>query len=203
MRGVLRVLVTLIVIVVVAAAGLILWLWIAEYRPADEETVAATAGVKHDVVQVGETYHIVTLNVGYGGLGRDRDFFMDGGEDVMPESKDEVEQNLSGILSALYSQKADLVLLQEVDLSSKRSFHINEAEYFRAGLSMGKAFAYNFKVPFVPISHSVHREGGKRTAFAFKPEGGGGLARLAAQYPQLAHPAGQSQAGAACGTPAD
>ena len=150
MRGVLRVLVTLIVIVVVAAAGLIVWLWIAEYRPAGEETVAATAGVKHDVVQAGETYHIVTMNVGYGGLGRNRDFFMDGGEDVMPESKGEVEQNLSGILSALHSQKADLVLLQEVDLSSKRSFHINEAEVFRAGLSMGKAFAYNFKAPFVP-----------------------------------------------------
>jgi endonuclease/exonuclease/phosphatase family metal-dependent hydrolase len=112
--------------------------------------VAATSGVKHEVVQIGETYHMVTFNVGYGGLGRGSDFFMDGGKGVLPESKDEVEGNLAGILSALYGQKADLVLLQEVDLNSKRSFHINEAEYFRAGLSMGKAFAYNFKVPFVP-----------------------------------------------------
>ena len=62
-------------ILVVALVG---WLWIAEYRPADEETVAATAGVKHDVVQVGETYHIVTLNIGYGGL----DHVLSTGEDV-------------------------------------------------------------------------------------------------------------------------
>ncbi len=150
MRGFLRVLTTLIAVVLAAAAALVLWLWIAEYRPADVETVAATAGVKHALVQVGETYHLATFNIGYGGLGRDRDFFMDGGKDVMPESRGEVEGNLSGILSALYSQKADLVFLQEVDLNSKRSFYVDEMEYFRAGLSMGKAFAYNFKVPFVP-----------------------------------------------------
>ncbi|MFH1512986.1 MAG: endonuclease/exonuclease/phosphatase family protein [Bacillota bacterium] len=151
MRGFLRVLFTLIVIVVVAALLLVAWLWIAEYRPADVETVAATAGVKHDLVQVGETYHIVTLNIGYGGLDRERDFFMDGGKESLPESREEVEQNLSGLLSALYSQKADLVLLQEVDINSRRSFAIDQAEHFTRGLSMGKAFAYNFKVPFVPF----------------------------------------------------
>jgi endonuclease/exonuclease/phosphatase family metal-dependent hydrolase len=151
MRGLLRVLGTLIVIVLVAAAALIAWLWIAEYRPADVETVAATTGVRHDSVKIGTTYHIVTFNIGYGGLDRNRDFFMDGGKEVMPENKEEVEDNLSGILSALYGQKADLVFLQEVDLNSRRSFHIDEAEYFTRGLSMGRAFAYNFKVPFVPF----------------------------------------------------
>jgi len=150
MRGFFRVLITLIVIVVIAAVALILWLWIAEYRPADVETVSATSGVKHDLVEIGTTYHVVTFNIGYGGLDRDRNFFMDGGQEVMPESQAEVEDNLSGILSALFSQQADLVLLQEVDVNSKRSYHIDEAEYFRAGLSMGKAFTYNFKVPFVP-----------------------------------------------------
>jgi endonuclease/exonuclease/phosphatase family metal-dependent hydrolase len=136
---------------VVAAVALISWLWIAEYRPADVEAVAAIAGVKHDFAEIGKTYHLVTLNIGYGGLGRDRDFFMDGGQEVMPESLEEVEDNLSGILSALYSQKADLVLLQEVDMNSRRSFYTDQAAYFQRGLSMGKAFAYNFKVPFVPF----------------------------------------------------
>ncbi len=151
MRSVFRVLITLIVLVVVAAAALVLWLWIAEYRPAETEIVTATSGVQHDFVEIGKTYHVVTLNIGYGGLGRDRNFFMDGGDEVMPESQDEVQGNLAGMLSVLYGQQADLVLLQEVDIRSRRSFSINEAEFFRAGLSMGKAFAYNFKVPFVPF----------------------------------------------------
>ncbi|MBN1776484.1 MAG: endonuclease/exonuclease/phosphatase family protein [Clostridiales bacterium] len=151
MRGFFRVLLTLLIIIVVAAAALVAWLWIAEYRPADVEVVTATAGVRHDFVQTGKTYHIVTLNTGYGGLDRDRDFFMDGGSEVMPESRDEVEENLAGMLSALYGQQADLVLLQEVDVNSKRSYHIDQADYYTRGLSMGRAFAYNFKVPFVPF----------------------------------------------------
>lgn len=151
MRGLFRVLFTLLIIIVILVAALIAWLWIAEYRPAAEETVTATAGLKHDFAQVGTTYHIVTLNVGYGGLDRTQDFFMDGGKGVKPGSRAQVEENLAGMLSALFSQKADLVLLQEVDVNSNRSYAIDEAEYFTRGLSMGKAFAYNFKVPFVPF----------------------------------------------------
>ena len=151
MRGLLRVLLTLLIVIVVLVIALLSWLWIAEYRPADEEIVTATAGLRHDFVQVGEMYHLVTLNTGYGGLDRSQDFFMDGGSGVMPDSKAVVEENLSGMLTALYSQKADLVLLQEVDLSSRRSYYIDEAEFFTRGLSMGRAFAYNFKVPFVPF----------------------------------------------------
>ena len=151
MRGFLRVLLTLIGLVIILALALVAWLWIAEYRPADTEIVPATSGVTHDFVQVGETYHVVTLNIGYAGLGRDRDFILDGGKESIPKSKEEVEQNLSKLLGALYSQKADLVLLQEVDVNSRRSFSINELAYFTRGLSMGKAFAYNFKVPFVPF----------------------------------------------------
>ena len=151
MRGFFRLILTLLIIIIVAAVALVAWLWIAEYRPADTETVTATAGVKHDFVQIGETYQIVTLNVGYGGLDRDTDFFMDGGEAVLPESQDKVEENIAGILSALYNQQADLVLLQEVDISSKRSYYIDQADTITRGLSMGRAFAYNFKVPFVPF----------------------------------------------------
>jgi len=144
------VLITLVVIVVTAAAAMLVWLWITEYRPADVETVTATSGVKHNLVKVGTTYHIITLNTGYGGLGRDSDCFMDGGQEVLPGSEAVVKDNLSGLLGALFNRQPDLVLLQEVDVSSKRSYYIDEVEHFRAGLSMGKAFAYNFKVKFVP-----------------------------------------------------
>ena len=150
MRGFLRLLGTLVAVVLAAAAALLIWLWVAEYRPDDVETVTAASGVKHDLVQVAKTYHVVTFNIGYGGLDRNRNFFMDGGREVMPESKAEVEENLAGVSSALFNQHADLVLLQEVDINSKRSYFIDEAEILRAGLSMGKAFAYNFKVPFIP-----------------------------------------------------
>ncbi len=151
MRGLFRVLITLLLIIVLLVVGLLSWLWIAEYRPANTQTVAATTGVRHDFVEVGKTYQIITLNIGYGGLDRDQDFFMDGGDGVHPESKAVVETNLQSLLGALYNQQPDLALLQEVDTSSTRSYGIDQAEYFTRGLSMGRAFAYNFKVPFVPF----------------------------------------------------
>jgi endonuclease/exonuclease/phosphatase family metal-dependent hydrolase len=150
MRIFLKVLGVLLLAVVVVAVGMLVWLTVAEYRPADVETLSVSAGARHDTAQTGQMYKIVTLNVGYGGLGRDEDFFMDGGTGVNPKSEDEVEENLSGLLSALSLQDADLCFLQETDIDSRRSFHINESEYFSRGLSMGVTFAYNFHCPFIP-----------------------------------------------------
>lgn len=151
LRGLLRFLILLVTLVIVAAAALVAWLTIAEYRPADVETLSVTAGPRYDMAQIGTRYKIVTLNVGYGGLGREEDSFMDGGTGVMPKSKTEVEDNLSALLSVLSAQNADLCILQETDISSKRSYYIDEVEYFSSGLTMGSAFAYNFKCAYVPF----------------------------------------------------
>ena len=78
---------------------------------------------------------------------------MDGGKMTRPESLADVEKNAKGILSALNLRKADIYLLQEVDLNSYRSHGMNQGEYFRRGLgyAFSTAFAYNYKCPFVPI----------------------------------------------------
>lgn len=151
LRGVIKILLILLAVVVVAVLGLLAWLSISEYRPADVEALAVAAGVRHDTAETGKMYKLVTLNVGYGGLGRDEDCFMDGGKGVLPKSQSEVESNLSGLLSALSLQNADICFLQETDLASKRSYQINEMEYFSHGLSMGSAFAYNYRCAFVPF----------------------------------------------------
>ncbi|NLI22379.1 MAG: endonuclease [Clostridiales bacterium] len=151
LRGLLKVLGILILTVIVAAAGLIAWLSATEYMPADVETLTVYAGARHDTAQVGRRYTLASLNIGYGGLGRDEDFFMDGGKNVLPKDKAEVEDNLSGLVSALSLQDADICFLQETDTDSRRSFQINESAYFARGLAMGSAFAYNYRCPFVPI----------------------------------------------------
>ncbi len=151
LRGVLKTLLILLAAVVIAALGVVVWLTIAEYRPDDVESVAVTAGARHDAAQIGARYKIVTLNVGYGGLGRDEDCFMDGGTGVLPQSKTEVEGNLSGLLSALSLEDADICFLQETDISSKRSFYIDEVDYLSRGLSMGDAYATNFRCAYVPF----------------------------------------------------
>lgn len=144
-------LLTLVVVAIIAVIAVLLWLTMTEYKPADVETLTVNVGARHEEAQTGTRYKLVTLNTGYGGLGRDEDFFMDGGKNVQPGSQAEVEENLSGLLSALSLQDADIYFLQETDTNSKRSYYMDESEYFARGLSMGSAFAYNYRSEFVPF----------------------------------------------------
>ena len=86
----------------------------AEYRPADAETVVAdheTAAV----LEAGTPMTIVSWNCGYGALGDNADFFMDGGSSVYTADRERVAQNLEGIRDALKELDPDLAILQEVE----------------------------------------------------------------------------------------
>ena len=119
-----------------------------EYRPDQIETLNTTSGKQS--ISTGDSMTILTYNTGYAGLSKDEDFFMDGGSKVQPDSKDVVETNLAGISDILKSQNADFYFLQEVDIDAKRSFHINEREYYENALDMSSIYACNFKCDFVP-----------------------------------------------------
>lgn len=151
LRRLFKFLFSLLSIVILLAVGVVGWLTLSEYQPADVETVTVTAGPRHDDAQTGKLYRIVSLNVGYGGLGSTEDFFMDGGTRVLPKDKAEVQDNLTGLLSALSLQAPDICFLQEVDTGSNRSYYVNEALHFSRGLQMGSAFALNYKCDFVPF----------------------------------------------------
>ena len=107
---------------------------------------------------IGESIRIQTWNIGYGGLGEAADFFMDGGSSVRATDKNGVNANLEAMANQLKSEGSDIILLQEVDVSSKRSYYINEYKYFLKELSENEAgnsgvigtFATNFKTAYVP-----------------------------------------------------
>ncbi len=80
---------------------------------------------------------------------------MDGGTHVYTADEARVKENMAGITDFLTSQEPDIVMLQELDLSSTRSHKINEAEILVPALSevMGSTdhtFANNYKAVFVP-----------------------------------------------------
>lgn len=151
MKVVLRALSAIVLVVVIAAAGLIGYLSIAEYKPDDVETLQVVQAARKDHIQVGQMLNVVTFNTGYGALSRDEDFFMDGGTKVRPDSKSVIEENISGILSALSLHQADIYLLQEVDRDSKRSYYTDEVDYYQHGLSLNAAYALNYRCDFVPF----------------------------------------------------
>ncbi len=152
--GILLRIIAAVLIFVVALIGV---LTIGEYRPADAEEIEVQAGAESpaaaqaELPVAGEPIRLVSWNIGYGALGDNADFFMDGGESVMTADKERVKENMDGIIANLQETDADIMLLQEVDIDSKRSRHVDETQLMRDAFpDYNNAFAYNYKVSYVP-----------------------------------------------------
>ena len=144
--------VLIILVAVLAFAGLIGYLTATEFFPAAGERteLSVSNGTAQQMPDSG-TIRILTWNTGYGALGDNADFFMDGGKGVNTASKDRVLENISSMTDVIRQADPDIVFLQEVDLNSMRSHHINETELFAESMpGMESSFAFNFKVPFIP-----------------------------------------------------
>lgn len=145
--------IVLLVILVVGAAGVI-FLTVKEYRPADVEQVDVQPGIRTAArCEEGQSFRVMTFNIGYGALGAEQDFFMDGGSRIRPDSGEVVEGYLSGIQGILTREKADVVFLQEVDKKAKRSYGIDELSVLTGGVEWEEysvAFAKNFDAVYIP-----------------------------------------------------
>lgn len=147
-RKILKIIGIIILVIVIVLAALVGYLTIREYRPDATETVEVSGGTQ--TLREGDSFTVLTYNTGYAALSKEEDFFMDGGSKVRPDSKDVVENNLAGISSVLEEQDADFYFLQEVDRDARRSYHIDELEYYEDALGLGGMYACNFKCDFVP-----------------------------------------------------
>ena len=151
MKKILKALVAVVVIVLLALGGLLGWLTATEYKPEDVERISLdpmTVG-SPKLSPIGEI-SVLSWNIGYGGLGKGSDFFMDGGKNARAADKMQVSDYLAGIYSTIYNSeaKSDLVLLQEVDVDSSRTYGVKETALLTAD---NAAFAYNYACPFVPL----------------------------------------------------
>ena len=158
-QKILIVLGALIASVVVLFALLVALLTATEYRPKESETLTVEMkgeGDKKSIAQ-GDSLSLLTWNIGYGGLGDNADFFMDGGSMVQTADKKRLRQNLDFIESTIQELAPDVLFLQEIDKRSTRSHQVNEYREMQEKLStasesysVDSAFATNFKVLFVP-----------------------------------------------------
>lgn len=137
-------------VILLSLAGLILYLTISEYRPAPVQP-AERIDLADSAACDETTLTIYSWNIGYAGLGKDSDLFMDGGTMVDPPSQEIVEENLAAIAGFIATHDADAWLLQEVDVNSARTGYIDELSVLSDAYGGSFAFAYNYKCPFVPI----------------------------------------------------
>lgn len=146
------VLLIIIILVILVLGGFT----VSEYRPKDVETVTI-AGSSEQNPSLDETLKIISWNIGYGALGDNASFFLDGGDDVMTATEERVYENLNGISNFILNSKADIIMLQELDIDSKRSYHIDQSLLFATSYQTAYpgfedeecTFAYNFNA-YVP-----------------------------------------------------
>ena len=110
---------------VVAFLILALILSITEYKPEEVEKVT-TKGNYSRTLSEGDSISVLTWNLGYGALGDNADFFMDGGSQVNTATAERVQSNMQEIADTVQEISPDIVFFQEVDTDSKRSHHIDE-----------------------------------------------------------------------------
>jgi len=139
-----------IIAVIVLILLLFLFLTITEYRPADEESLAIE-GTSSKTLSEGDSLTVLTWNTGYGALGDNADFFMDGGTKVKTADKERTLYNVNGMIDTISALNPDVIFLQEADINSTRSNHVNETEMYKAAFEgYESSFATNFKVAFLP-----------------------------------------------------
>jgi endonuclease/exonuclease/phosphatase family metal-dependent hydrolase len=99
-----------------------------------------------------KAFSVLSWNIGYAGLGKDADFFYDGGHMVTPP-KEQFDEYYRGIMQKLSSfDSVDFILLQEVDTFSTRSYHTNQfVDLERLFASRQGIFIKNYDVAFVPF----------------------------------------------------
>ena len=176
-RTMVRICAAILVALALMVAGYVVYLNVNYTRIADNvEVPSEGAEPKTAALARGVTYTALTYNVGFGAYTPDFSFFMetgtmkDGtptqGEHGVAASKESVlactEGDIATITMATDEGVPDLILLQEVDRDSTRSYHVDQCQAFKEAFpTYGAFYAENFHsgyllYPFPEFHGSVH-----------------------------------------------
>jgi endonuclease/exonuclease/phosphatase family metal-dependent hydrolase len=150
-RKILLVLIILAALVFITVTGFVLYLQFTEYNPAPIEVVQAS-GKGRPMPSEKTEFTFLTWNIGYAGLGKELDFFLDGGKLVQP-GRTYMERYLKGICNDVKSyDSVDFILIQEIDRDSKRSCNTDELEMLGKAIpGYSASFALNYRVGYIPV----------------------------------------------------
>jgi len=123
-----------------------------EFEPEPSEKISSNPQKPETIIPLPAELSILTWNIGYCGLGKEMDFFYEGGKMVRPDEL-QSRKYFKGITEFLTANDSvDFFLLQEVDFNSKRSYFQNQAEVLTAAVSrFSYSKAVNYQSDFVPV----------------------------------------------------
>ena len=157
MKKVLIALLIVLALLILLVGGYVAYLFIDFHRiPDDQALTASTAGAA--ALPAGEELGVVSWNIGFGAYSADFTFFMDGGTESRAFSKEACEENVNAVIEKLTDWNADLMLVQEVDFDSTRSYHIDQRQMIESAFPEYSAvFAQNYDSSylFYPVTKPI------------------------------------------------
>lgn len=135
-----------------------------DYHRLGDMVLSAEGEATAAAVERGREYTVLSYNIGFGAYEADYGFFMDGGTEARAWSEKRLTENLMHIADFMSERQADFYLVQEVDMDSTRSYHVDEREALYQALSgLCHVFAQNYDSPylFYPVTqpHGASRSG--------------------------------------------
>ena len=149
---ILKILGLIVLLAVLLFGAFLTYSTITYYDPKPELTLFESP--QPDTIPCDSTLKIISWNIGYAGLGDNMDFFYDSGKKVR-DTYERTAVNLDSITLFLQRDKSfSFILIQEVDIHSKRTYYINELDTFKTNINYYAALAPNYVAKFVPIPPS-------------------------------------------------
>ncbi len=141
----------IISLILLCLIGVVTFILATEYRPNKIETLDVINRSNQEKAP-STAMSIGIFNIGYGGLDASQDFFMDGGTGTRSKSPEKTKENVEKSIAFMQEKDADVYLLQEVDINSKRTYNINQQVMITDAL-LGYDFVATpyYKVPYVPV----------------------------------------------------
>ncbi len=116
---------------------------------------------------VGSVITVMDWNIGYAGLGKDSDFVMDGGKNLLPPSREIVKTNVQGIADILNKYPADFYLMQELSKPDMLNMGVDVLGGVRAALPAHSSwFTHDFSTKFIPTKWALKHGLASFTPFA-------------------------------------
>lgn len=156
LKKIFRFVLLIIVIIVLYLAGVILYGTITEFKPKPETSEQIKIeGVAMKSTSIDSVITLMTWNIGYAGLGKEMDFFYDGGTTVRAP-RNILDKDIKGQLELFTANDSiDFFLIQEIDINSKRSYEINQFDSIMHTLkTYSGTYGLNYDVNFVPVPYT-------------------------------------------------
>ena len=118
--------------------------------------IATKKSVKSELPMASGDISVLNWNLGYAGLGKDSDFYMDGGKMFSPPSKAIVETNLAGIRNILSQNNSDFHIFQEISEPDMLTLGVDVLKGVTEELSgYSNHYSADFRTKFIPTKWAL------------------------------------------------